>query len=172
MFTHKSNKVDPKHWVSPYDNHLLWTLSPTNLLYVSSSSVKTPLSWQVGNLVFIPVFKVFSNVLSMVFFLRSSYCFPVGGKTLSIPPPDPGKPWNCLHILTTSGCVHFTWVCPVVIPIVKDVILTEVVIRYVRNWFFQKPPLKLINLYLRWWGSDWCLVRLIVLRHNGTHTLW
>jgi hypothetical protein len=66
------------HWVSPYDNHLPCTLSPTNLLptvdyfcflYVSSSSVKTPLSWQVRNLVFIPPFNVISSVLSMVLFL-------------------------------------------------------------------------------------------------------
>ncbi len=26
------------------------------------------------------------------------------------------------------------------------------------HWFFQKPPLQLINLCLRWWGSDCCLV--------------
>ena len=77
------------------------TLSPTNLLptvpyfpflYVSSSSVKTPLSSQVGNLVFIPAFNVFSSVLSIVFFLRASYCFPAAVKTRSIPPPDPGQP--------------------------------------------------------------------------------
>ena len=36
------------------------------------------------------------------------------------------------------------------IPIVKDVLMSEVVFRDVRNWFFQKPPLKLINLCLRW----------------------
>jgi hypothetical protein len=44
--------------------------------------------------------------------LRSSCCFPGTVKTLSIPPPDPGQPWNCLHILTTSGYVRFTCVCP------------------------------------------------------------
>ena len=72
-FTHKSNKPDSSHWLTPYENHLLCTLSPTNLLptvgyfrflYVSSSSVKTPLSSQVVNLVFIPVFNVISSVLS------------------------------------------------------------------------------------------------------------
>ncbi len=51
------------------------------------------------------------------------------------------------------------------IPIVKDDFLTEVVIQDIRNWFFQKPPLKLINLCLRWWGSDYCLVRLIDQTH-------
>ncbi len=51
------------------------------------------------------------------------------------------------------------------IPIVKDVFLTEVVIRDIRNWFFQKPPLKLINLCLKWWDSDYCLVRLIGQTH-------
>ena len=100
-FTHKSNKPDSSHWVSPYDNHLLCTLSPTNLLptvgyfrflYVPSSSVKTPLSSQVGNLVFIPAFNVLSSVLSIVFFLRASCCFPAAVKTRSIPPPDPGQP--------------------------------------------------------------------------------
>ncbi len=50
---------------------------------------------------------VFSNVLSIVIFLRGS-CFPTAGKTRSIPSPDPGQPWNCLHILTTSGYVRFT----------------------------------------------------------------
>jgi hypothetical protein len=50
---------------------------------------------------------VFSSVLSIVIFLRGS-CFPAAGKTRSIPSPDPGQPWNCLHILTTSGYVHFT----------------------------------------------------------------
>ena len=43
----QSNKSDQSHWVSPYDKHLLCTLSPTNLLptvgylrflYASSSS--------------------------------------------------------------------------------------------------------------------------------------
>ena len=83
-FTHKSNKTDSNHWVSPYDNHLLCTLSPTNLLPT------------VGYLR-----------------LRASCCFPAVVKTRSIPPPDPGQPWNCLHILTTSGYVHsFTWACP------------------------------------------------------------
>ncbi len=36
----------------------------------------TPLASQVGNLVLIPVFNVFSSVLSMVLFLRASCCFP------------------------------------------------------------------------------------------------
>ena len=31
-FNHKSNKPDWSRWVNPHDNHLLWTLSPTNLL--------------------------------------------------------------------------------------------------------------------------------------------
>jgi hypothetical protein len=100
-FTHKSNKPDSSHWLTPYDNHLLCTLSPTNLLptvgyfrflYVPSSSVKTPLSSQVGNLVFIPAFNVLSSVLSIVLFLRASCCFPAVVKTHSIPPPDPGQP--------------------------------------------------------------------------------
>ncbi len=100
-FTHKSNKPDSSHWVSPYDNHLLCPLSPTNLLptvgylcflYVPSSSVKTPLSSKVGNLVFIPAFHVLSSVLSIMLFLRASCCFPAATKTCSIPPPDQGQP--------------------------------------------------------------------------------
>ena len=71
-------------------------------LYVSSS-VKSPLSSQVGNVVLIDSFNVLSRVLSMVLFLRASCCFPAEKKTRSIPPPDAGQPWNCLHILTTSG---------------------------------------------------------------------
>jgi hypothetical protein len=60
----------------PRLNHLLCNLSPTNLLptvvyfrflYVPSSSMKTPLSSQVGNLVFIPAFNVFSSVLDSAF---------------------------------------------------------------------------------------------------------
>ena len=51
------------------------------------------------------------------------------------------------------------------IPIVKDAFLAEVVMRDIRSWFFQKPLLKLINLCLRWWGSDCCLVRLIGQTH-------
>ncbi len=54
--------------------------------------VKTPLSSQVGNLVFIPVFNVISSVLSIVYFLRASCCFLAAVKTRSIPPPDPGQP--------------------------------------------------------------------------------
>ena len=54
----------------------------------------------------------FSSVLYMVLFLRSSCCFPNAVKTRSIPPPDTGQPWNCLHILPTSEYVRFTWVCP------------------------------------------------------------
>ena len=77
-------------------------------LYVSSSSVKTPLSSQVGNVVLIDTFNELSRVLSMVLFLRASFCFPTEKKTHSIPPPDAGQPWNCLHILTTSGYVWLT----------------------------------------------------------------
>ncbi len=49
---------------------------------------------------------------SMVLFLRVSCCFPAEKKTRSIPSPDVGQPWNCLHILTTSGYVWLTWACP------------------------------------------------------------
>ncbi len=70
-----------------------------------------------------------------------------GVKNFSITPPDLSVPWQ------------------LDIPIVKDVFLTEAVIRDVRNWGFQKPPLKMINLCLTWWGSDWCLVWLIVKTH-------
>jgi hypothetical protein len=58
--------------------------------------LKTPLSSQVGNVVLIDAFNVFSRVLSMVLFLRVSCCFPAEKKTRSIPPPDAGQPWNCL----------------------------------------------------------------------------
>ncbi len=61
--------------------------------------------------------------------------------------------------------LHMSLSWQVVIPLVQDDFLTEVVIRDVRNWFFQKPPLKLINLCLKWWGSDWCLVWLIGQTH-------
>jgi hypothetical protein len=37
-----------------------------------------------------------------------------------------------------------------IIPIVKDDFLAEVVTRDARNLFFQKSPLQLINLCLRW----------------------
>ena len=67
------------------------------------------------------------------------------------------------HIRVRS--LHMTVPWQLVIPIVKDTFLTEVVIRHVRNWFFQKLPLKLVNLCLRWWGSDLCLVRLIDKTH-------
>jgi hypothetical protein len=77
--------------VRPYDNHLLSTLSPTNLLptvgylcflYVPSSSVKTP----------------------------SSSRFASEVKTHSIPFPDPGQPWNCTvhdtyRMLITQTCL-------------------------------------------------------------------
>ncbi len=54
--------------------------------------MKTPLSSQVGN-IFIPVLNVvFSVSVSIVFFLRESFCFPAAVKTRSIPPPDPGQP--------------------------------------------------------------------------------
>ena len=87
------------------------TVGYLRFLYVPSSSVKTPLSSQVGNFVLIDAFNVISRVLSMVFFLRASCCFPAEKKTRSIPPPDAGQPWNCLHILTTSGYVWLTWTC-------------------------------------------------------------
>ena len=77
--------------------------------------MKTPLSSQVGNFVLIDAFIVLSRVLSMVLFLRASCCFPAEKKTRSIPPPDAGQPWNCLHILTTSGyvwlvVVYYEWI--------------------------------------------------------------
>ena len=88
------------------------TVDYLRFLYVSSSAVKTPLSSQVGNFVLIDAFNVLSRVLSMVLFLRTSCCFPAEKDTRSIPPPDAGQPWNCLHILTTSGYVWLTWACP------------------------------------------------------------
>jgi hypothetical protein len=93
--------------------------------------VKTLLSSQVGNVELIDAFNVISRVLSMVLFLRASCCFPAEKKTHSIPPPDAGQPWNCLHILTTSRVrlvdMSVTW--QTTRPIVKDVYLTELVIR-------------------------------------------
>ncbi len=81
---------------------------------MSSSSVETPLSSQVGNIVLIDVFNVFSRVLSIVLFLRASWCFPDKKKTRSILSPDTGQPWYRHHILTTSGYVWCTlwWVYP------------------------------------------------------------
>ena len=64
------------------------TVDYLRFLYVSSSSVKTPLSSQVGNIVLIDAVNVLSRVLSIVFFLRASCCFPDEKKTRSIPPPD------------------------------------------------------------------------------------
>ncbi len=61
--------------------------------------------------------------------------------------------------------LHMSVSWQLVIPIVKGVLLSEVVIRDVRNWFCQKSPLKLINLCLRWLVSDCCLVRLIGKTH-------
>jgi hypothetical protein len=46
--------------------------------------------------------------------------------------------------------LHMSVPWQVAFPIVKDAFLAEFVIRDVRNWFFQKTPLKLINLCLRW----------------------
>ena len=62
------------------------TVDYLRFLYVSSS-VKTPLSSQVGNVVLIDVFNVFSRVLSIVFSLRSSHCLTSEKKVPSIPPP-------------------------------------------------------------------------------------
>ena len=59
------------------------TVDYLRFLYVSSSSVKTPLSSQVGNFVLIDAFIVLSRVLSMVLFLRSSCCFPIGRVLIS-----------------------------------------------------------------------------------------
>jgi hypothetical protein len=147
-------------------NHRLRPLPPNNLLtlyidylrflYVSSSSVKTSLLSQVGNVVLIDSFNVLSRVLSMVLFLRVSYCFPDEKKTRSIPTPDVEQPWNCLHILTTSGYVWLTWTYPDRRP-VKDDLLTELVIRDVRNWFFFHPLLQLIEslrLEISWYCWD------------------
>ena len=78
-----------------------------HFLYVTSSSVKTPLSSQVGNLVLISVFNVFSIVLSMVLFLTASCCFPVEKKTRSIMPaaqlPQVDKFQD--HFFTRPGCM-------------------------------------------------------------------
>ncbi len=41
--------------------------------------------------------------------------------------------------------LHMSVPWQVAIPIVKDDFLAEVVIRDVRNWFFQKPPLKRVG---------------------------
>ena len=58
--------------------------------------IMTALSSQVGNLVLIDAFNAFSRVLSIVFPLRASCCFPAEKNTRSIPPPgDAGQPWLC-----------------------------------------------------------------------------
>jgi hypothetical protein len=46
--------------------------------------------------------------------------------------------------------LHMSVPWQVAIPLVKDAFLAEVFIRDIRNWFFQKSPLKLMNLCLRW----------------------
>jgi hypothetical protein len=116
-FTHKSKQVRLKSLSKPISQpppsppssyQPPDTVDYLCFLYVSSSSVKTPLSSQVDNFVLIDVFNVISRVLSMVLFLRVSCCFPAEKKTHSIPPPDEGQPWNCFHILTTSGYVWLT----------------------------------------------------------------
>ena len=101
------------------------------------------MSSQVGNFVLIDAFIVLSRVLSMVLLLRESCCFPAEKKTRSIPPPDAGQPWNCLHILTTPNVrlVDMSVPWQTHRPIVKDAFLTELVIRDVRNWFFLHPLL-------------------------------
>ena len=106
-------------------NHLLCTLSPTNLLptvgYLcflyapSSSSVKTPLSSQVGNLVLVPDFNVISSVsvLSMVLSLSVSCCFPserCGGLLFST---DCVRQWSrCVFLCDTVDFVSVFWWYP------------------------------------------------------------
>jgi hypothetical protein len=65
--------------------------------------VKTPLSSQVGNIVLIDVFNVFSRSLSIILFLRASCRFPAEKKTHSIPPPNPY--FDTVH----TGCQTPTW---------------------------------------------------------------
>ncbi len=116
---------------------------------------------------FLPSITLLSSVLSMVLFLRSSCCFPSALKTRSIPPPDPGQPWNCLHILTTSGYVRFTWSC-------SDRWASWTTGRCLPDWschsrctelVFPKTTPQADQPYLRWRGSDCCLVRLIGKTH-------
>jgi hypothetical protein len=81
---------------------------PYNLFVNSWPSIINHLIYLIDN-------QVIWLFLSIVVFLRSSSCFPAEVKTRSIPwfpSPDTGEPWNCLHILTTSWYVRFTWRWP------------------------------------------------------------
>ena len=81
------------------------TVDYLRFLYVSSS-VKSPLSSQVGNVVLIDAFNVLSRVLSMVLFLRASCCFPAEKKTRSIPTPN--AHFDTVHEHQRDTCVGYT----------------------------------------------------------------
>jgi hypothetical protein len=133
----------------------------------SSCCFLATVSWQVGNSVFIPTWPGRNNPLSMCFgvcvhgpFLEIIMLFSSCSKD-SLYPTSRSRATMELSphphdIRVRSLHMNVSW--QVDIPIVKDSFLTEVVIRDVRNWFLQKPSLKLINLCLRWWDSDFCLV--------------
>ena len=120
------------------------TVDDMCFLNVSSSSVNTPLSSQVGNVVLIDAFNVISRVLSMVLFLRASCCFPAETWEDSLYPssrcratmelsPHP----NDIRVRLVDMSVP--WQTPS--PIVEDAFLTELVIRDVKNWCFFHPLL-------------------------------
>jgi hypothetical protein len=94
---------------------------------------------QVGNLVFVPHFNLVSSVLSMVIFLRVSCCFPDEVKTPSIPHLQM-KSWETKELSPHLNdirvrSVQMTVPCHLDMSILKDVFLTEVVIRDVRNCY-------------------------------------
>ncbi len=74
------------------------TVDYLRFLYVSSSLVKTSFVITSRQRRIYWCLQCDFQGLSMVHFLRVSCCF--------------GHPWNCLHILTTSGYVWLTWACP------------------------------------------------------------
>ena len=78
-------------FLQPTSCHRRVLVFPVFVIIIGEDSFTTVTESQVGNLLLIDVFHVFSRVLSQVstvFFLRASCCFPVEKKTHSTPPPD------------------------------------------------------------------------------------
>jgi hypothetical protein len=122
-FTHKSNKPDQSHWLSPHHNHPHpFSYQPpahrSLLVFPVCVIIMVKTQWiSVASLVLIPGCNVFSSVLFREFLLRAFKlcCFQAEGN--SLPPSDAGEPWNChrLHITTSrhQGTWRwFTWACP------------------------------------------------------------
>ena len=134
---HVTNGTPPPH---TFFYQGLVTVRYLCFLYVSSLSVKTPLSSQVSNLVLIVAFNVLSRVLSLVFFQLFSSWKKTDPHPHEMIPPSPPLPFqrqllerHLLHpgnFWNPSSPLHVTlvgWIVRIIAKVGRDVVKSLII---------------------------------------------